>query len=147
MVKYDFVVLKPESQKRFSDIYEEIQKSRLGSIKLYGVNDWAYLSKELYANQLKTNSEFEASFESLVYIIKHLFGNKAVVVLIKNIYNNENFEKDILKFKKTIREKYSESDKIYFLINLAKLKGINADKSKISEILLKDKSRQFKKKF
>lgn len=141
MIKYDFLMLKPESQKRFPEIYDEIQKSKLGSIKLYGVNDWTNLSKELYTNQLKTNSEFETSFESLAYIINYLFGNKAIVVLIKNIYNNENFEKDILKFKKKIREKYSESDKIYFLINLAKLRGINVDKSKISEIFLKDKSR------
>ena len=42
--------------------------------------------------------------------------------IIKNIYDNENFEKDILKFKKEIREKYSESDKLYLLMNLAKVK-------------------------
>ena len=28
-------------------------------------------------------------------------------------YGNKNFEKDILKFKKEIREKYSESDKLF----------------------------------
>lgn len=74
-------------------------------------------------------------------MINYLFGNEAIVVLIKNIYGNENFEKDILKFKKEIREKYSESDKLYLLINLAKVKEINADKAKTSEIILKDKSR------
>lgn len=74
-------------------------------------------------------------------MINYLFGNEAIVVLIKNIYCNENFEKDILKFKKEIREQYSESDKLYLLINLAKVKEINADKAKASEIILKDKSR------
>lgn len=116
-------------------------RSKLGSIKLYGVIDWTNLSKELYENQLKTNSEFETSFASLAYMINYLFGNEAIVVLIKNIYDNENFEKDILKFKKEIREKYSESDKLYLLINLAKVKEINTDKTKTSEIILKDKSR------
>lgn len=141
MVKYDYLMLKPESQKKFPEIYDKIQRSELGSIKLYGVIDWTNLSKELYENQLKTNSEFETSFESLAYMINYLFGNEAIVVLIKNIYGNENFEKDILKFKKEIREKYSESDKLYLLINLAKVKEINADKTKTSEIILKDKSR------
>lgn len=141
MVKYDYLMLKPESQKKFPEIYEEIQRSKLGSIKLYGVNDWTNLSKELYENQLKTNSEFETSFESLAYIINYLFGNEAIVVLIQNIYENENFEKDILKLKKEIRQKYSESDKIYLLINLAKIKGINADKAKTGEIILKDRLR------
>jgi hypothetical protein len=116
-------------------------RSKLGSIKLYGVIDWTNLSKELYENQLKTNSEFETSFASLAYMINYLFGNEAIVVLIKNIYDNDNFEKDILKFKKEIREKYSESDKLYLLINLAKVKEINTDKTKTSEIILKDKSR------
>ena len=141
MVKYDYLMLKPESQKKYPEIYDKIQRSKLGSIKLYGVIDWTNLSKELYENQLKTNSEFETSFESLAYMINYLFGNEAIVVLIKNIYGNENFEKDILKFKKEIREKYSESDKLYLLINLAKVKEINADKAKTSEIILKDKSR------
>ena len=113
MVKYDYLMLKPESQKKFPEIYDKIQRSKLGSIKLYGVIDW----------------------------INYLFGNEAIVVLIKNIYDNENFEKDILKFKKEIREKYSESDKLYLLINLAKVKEINTDKTKTSEIILKDKSR------
>ena len=141
MVKYDYLMLKPESQKKFPEIYDKIQRIKLGSIKLYGVIDWTNLSKELYENQLKTNSEFETSFASLAYMINYLFGNEAIVVLIKNIYGNENFEKDILKFKKEIREKYSESDKLYLLINLAKVKEINTDKTKTSEIILKDKSR------
>ena len=141
MVKYDYLMLKPESQKRFPEIYDEIKRRKLGNIRLYGVTDWMNLSKELYKNQLKTNSEFETSFESLAYMINYLFGNEAVVILIQNIYGNENFEKDILKLKKEIREKYSESDKLYLLINLAKVKEINADKAKTSEIILKDKSR------
>lgn len=141
MVKYDYLMLKPESQKKFPEIYDKIQRSKLGSIKLYGVIDWTNLSKKLYENQLKTNSEFETSFESLAYMVNYLFGNEAIVVLIKNIYCNENFEKDILKFKKEIREQYSESDKLYLLINLAKVKEINANKEKTSEIILKDKSR------
>lgn len=141
MLKYDYLMLKPESQKKFPEIYDEIKRKKLGSIKLYGVTNWTSLSKELYENQLKTNSEFETSFESLAYMINYLFGNEAIVVLIKNIYNNKNFEKDILQFKREIREKYSESDKLYLLINLAKIKEINADKAKASEIILKDKSR------
>ena len=114
MVKYDYLMLKPESQKNFQ----------------------RYMIK-----YKEVNSEFETSFESLAYMINYLFGNEAIVVLIKNIYSNENFEKDILKFKKEIREKYSESGKLYLLINLAKVKEINADNAKASEIILKDKSR------
>ena len=100
MVKYDYLMLKPESQKKFPEIYDKIQRSKLGSIKLYGVIDWTNLSKELYENQLKTNSEFETSFASLAYMINYLFGNEAIVVLIKNIYDNENFEKDIKSHNK-----------------------------------------------
>ena len=37
MVKYDYLMLKPESQKKFPEIYDKIQRSKLGSIKLYGV--------------------------------------------------------------------------------------------------------------
>lgn len=74
-------------------------------------------------------------------MINYLFGNEAIIVLIKNIYNNDNFEKDILQFKRKIREKYSESDKLYLIINLAKIKKINADKTKTSEIILKDRLR------
>lgn len=82
MVKYDYLMLIPESQKKFPEIYDKIQRSKLGSIKLYGVIDWTNLSKELYENQLKTNSEFETSFASLAYMINYLFGNEAIVVLI-----------------------------------------------------------------
>lgn len=39
MVKYDYLMLKPESQKKFPEIYDKIQRSKLGSIKLYGVID------------------------------------------------------------------------------------------------------------
>ena len=141
MIEYDYLMLKPESQKKFPDIYDEIRRKKLGSIKLYGVTDWINLSRELYKDQLKTNNEFKTSFMSLAYMINYLFGNEAIIVLIKNIYSNENFEKDILNFKKEIREKYSESDKLYMLINIAKIKEINADKAKTSEIILKDKLR------
>lgn len=141
MIEYDYLMLKPESQKKFPDIYDEIRRKKLGSIKLYGVTDWINLSKELYKDQLKKNNEFKTSFMSLAYMINYLFGNEAIIVLIKNIYSNENFEKDILNFKKEIREKYSESDKLYMLINIAKIKEINADKAKTSEIILKDKLR------
>lgn len=141
MIEYDYLMLKPESQKKFPDIYGEIRRKKLGSIKLYGVTDWINLSRELYKDQLKKNNEFKTSFMSLAYMINYLFGNEAIIVLIKNIYSNENFEKDILNFKKEIREKYSESDKLYMLINIAKIKEINADKAKTSEIILKDKLR------
>lgn len=141
MIEYDYLMLKPESQKKFPDIYDEIRRKKLGSIKLYGVTDWINLSMELYKDQLKKNNEFKTSFMSLAYMINYLFGNEAIIVLIKNIYSNENFEKDILNFKKEIREKYSESDKLYMLINIAKIKEINADKAKTSEIILKDKLR------
>lgn len=87
------------------------------------------------------NSEFETSFESLAYMINHLFGNEAIIALIKNTYGNQELEKDILKFKKEIREKYSENNKIYVLMNLSKIKEINTDDTKTSEIFLKDKSR------
>lgn len=37
-------------------------------------------------------------------MINHLFRNEAIIVLIKNIYGNENFEKDILKLKKKLKK-------------------------------------------
>ena len=147
MIRYNYLMLKPESQKKFPEIYDEIQRKKIGSIKLYGVTDWTSLSKKLYENQLKTNKEFEASFMSLAYTINYLFGNEAIIVLIKNIYNNENFESDILQFKREIREKYSESDRLYLVINMAKIDGLNVDKAKISEIVFKDKLRKFEEKF
>lgn len=133
---FDVKTRKPKKVSR--DIW---WNKKIGGIKLYGVTDWKNLSKEIYKNQLKMNSEFETSFESLAYMINHLFGNEAIIALIKNTYGNQELEKDILKFKKEIREKYSENNKIYVLMNLSKIKEINTDDTKTSEILLKDKSR------
>ena len=145
MEKLDYFMLKPESQRYFSEILEYIQKQNIEIKQFYKVNDWKNLSKQLYSKEFENNEEFRTGFESLSYITDSLYGNNAIILLIKpkQDMDEEQFKEKVVKIKKEIRNIYKKSDR-FFLISNALNMPINADSKKINgTIKIQDASRRF----
>ena len=86
MEKLDYFMLKPESQRYFSEILDYIQKQNIEIKQFYKVNDWKSLSKLLYSKEFENNEEFRTGFESLSYITDSLYGNNAMALAILICY-------------------------------------------------------------
>ena len=122
MNAYDYLMFKPESQKNFSKIFNLMLEEKFELCGFYHVNDWKSLSEKLYRSQLE-NQHFKVSFESLAYIINELFGNDAVICLIKENkeIEEQRFYEKVLAFKKRIRERFCKADQIYLVANIDKM--------------------------
>ena len=119
MEKLDYFMLKPESQRYFSEILDYIQKQNIEIKQFYKVNDWKSLSKLLYSKEFENNEEFRTGFESLSYITDSLYGNNAIILIIKpNVDMNEKeFAEKVVKIKKDIRNIYKKSDRFFLIGN------------------------------
>ena len=125
---YDYLMFKPESQRNFQKIMDLMLEEGFEICGLYHVPDWKSLSEKLYKGQLNSNQHFKVSFESLAYIINDLFGNDAIVDVVKgnNGLDEQQFYEKVLEFKKTIRKKFCKADQIYLVANIDKM-PINRD--------------------
>ena len=125
---YDYLMFKPESQRNFQKITDLMIEEGFEICGLYHVADWKNLSKKLYNDQFSSNQHFKVSFESLAYIINDLFGNDAIVAVVKgnNGLDEQQFYDKVLKFKKMIRKKFCKTDQIYLVANIDKM-PINRD--------------------
>ena len=143
MEKLDYFMLKPESQRYFSEILDYIQKQNIEIKQFYKVHDWKSLSKQLYSKEFENNEEFRTGFESLSYITDSLYGNNAIILIIKpkvDMEENE-FAEKVVKIKKEIRNIYKKSDS-FFLIGNALNMPINNESKKANGIIkIQDASR------
>lgn len=136
MENYDYFMLKPESQRYFSEIINYIKKQQIEIKHFYKVEDWKNLSKKLYSEEFKKSDDFETGFESLAYITDCLYGNNAIIAVIKSKENDdyEQFTKKVLQIKKEIRNIYKKSDSFFFIGNPINM-PINATDKKINGTL------------
>lgn len=145
MEKLDYFMLKPESQRYFSEILDYIQKQNIEIKQFYKVHDWKNLSKQLYSREFENNEEFRTGFESLSYITDSLYGNNAIIIVIKpsTDMDEKQFAEKVLHIKKEIRNIYKKSDR-FFLIGNALNMPINAESKKINgTIKIQDTNRKF----
>ena len=142
MEKYDYFMLKPESQRYFSEIINYIKQQNIQIHQFYKVNDWKNLSKKLYSEEFKKSDDFETGFESLAYITDCLYGNNAVIALIKpgENENYEQFTEKVLQIKKDIRNLYKKSDSFFFIGNPINMPIQAADKKVNGKIKLQDQN-------
>ncbi len=133
MENLDYFMLKPESQRYFSEILDYIQKQNIEIKQFYKVHDWKNLSKLLYSREFENNEEFRTGFESLSYITDSLYGNNAIILIIKPSVDMEEkeFAEKVVKIKKEIRDIYKKSDR-FFLIGNALNMPINDNDKKIN---------------
>lgn len=117
---YDYIMFKPESQRDFSEILELMMEREFNIHKFYRVRDWKRLSEKLYNSQFKDNKHFELSFESLAYIINSLFGNEAIIAILKGKdgLTKEQLMNKVLEFKRSVREKFCKTNQIYLIANV-----------------------------
>ena len=119
---YDYILFKPESQRKFKSIVSAIQDNDFNIYKYYFVRDWKKLSLELYNEQFKNNNDFKISFESLCYIINNFFGNNGIVAILKNNdADNIEFAKQIVELKYKIRDKLLNNNSIVIAADINKL--------------------------
>ena len=133
MKNYDYFMLKPESQRYFSEIINYIKNQNIEIENYYIVNDWKNLSKQLYSEEFKKNEGFETGFESLAYITDCLYGNNAIILTIKpnRTETYKQFTEKVLQIKKEIRNIYKKSDSFFFIGNTLNM-PINENEKKIN---------------
>ena len=142
MENYDYFMLKPESQRYFSEIINYIKEQNIQIDRFYKVNDWKNLSKKLYSEEFKKSDDFETGFESLAYITDCLYGNNAIIAVIKPNEDEgyEQFTKKVLQIKREIRELYKKSDSFFFIGNPINMPIDAADKKVNGKIKLQDQN-------
>ncbi len=120
---YDFMMLKPESQKDFDKIFRMVEKSGFELVNLYRVKDWRSTSEKLYEDQFNENISFKLTFQSLAYTINCLFGNKGVVLLIRNKGNisDEIFVQKMVAFKHLVRDMFCRTNEIFLVSNISQM--------------------------
>lgn len=145
MENYDYFMLKPESQRYFSEIINYIKKQEIEIEQFYIVDDWKSLSKQLYSEEFKKNEGFETGFESLAYITDCLYGNNAIIATIKpkDTENYKQFTEKVIQIKKEIRNIYKKSDSFFFIGNTINMPINNSEKKINGTIKLEDCNRKY----
>lgn len=120
---YDFMMLKPESQKDFDTILKMVEKSGLDVVNLYRVKDWKSVSEALYDNQFNENINFKLTFQALAYTINSLFGNNGVILLIQNSekISDEIFVQKMVAFKQLVRDRFCKVNEIFLVSNISQM--------------------------
>lgn len=104
--RYNYFMIKPEGQRKLTEILNIINENRLDIKSFYAVNDWKNLSKKLYHEHYeKRGMNFLEDFESYTNVINDLYGNSAVVVLVSNKeFSYEELAKKVFETKQKIRK-------------------------------------------
>lgn len=120
---YDYMMLKPESQKDFDKILNLTEKSSFDVVDFYRVNDWKTVSEALYNDQFNENINFKLTFQSLAYTINSLFGNKGIILLIRNgeDISNEVFAQKVVAFKHIVRDMFCKAKEIFLVSNISQM--------------------------
>lgn len=144
MENYDYFMLKPESQRYFKEIINYIQSKNIQIHQFYKVDDWRSLSKKLYCEEFKKSEDFETGFESLAYITDCLYGNNAIIVIVKPNANEDysKFTEKVLQAKREIRNIYKKSDSFFFIGNPINMPITATDKKINGTLKLQDTNRK-----
>lgn len=120
---YDFMMLKPESQKDFDTILRMVEKSGFELVNLYRVKDWKSTSEALYDDQFNKNINFRLTFQALAYTINSLFDNKGIILLIRNEgeISDDVFSQRIVAFKQLVRDVFCKTNEIFLVSNVAQM--------------------------
>lgn len=145
MENYDYFMLKPESQRYFKEIINYIKSKNIQIHEFYKVNDWRNLSKKLYSEEFKKSEDFETGFESLAYITDCLYGNNAIIVVIKPNENEDymEFTQKVLQVKREIRNIYKKSDSFFLIGNPINMPITATDKKINGALKLQDIDRKY----
>jgi len=131
-----YFMAKPECSKYLVELEETLNENNFPIKQIYKVRNWEALSREMYNPQLLSSSEdFVLGFEGHVWLIKHLFGNRGLILILEDeIQKGDLSLKDKLQrlydTKQKFRTKISESlnGTLVFNVNLDRLNGSQFNK-------------------
>ncbi len=107
---FSYFVLKPDGIRYIDDICETIE-GRFDNVIYYYIEDFEDIIKKLYHKHYEEKGEkFAGSFESYLYGLKEIFGNKALLMLIGDRSSQKELAQKVFNTKIEIREKYGNDN-------------------------------------
>jgi len=109
MVKTELYVMpKPECGKFLTQLEECLNNNNFFIKKIYAVKDWETVARSIYLPKLGgENKNFVLGFESHAWVLKNLFGNRALVLKVDKDENSslDNKLRELYNAKESFRDK------------------------------------------
>jgi hypothetical protein len=108
-----FIMPKPESAKFLAELEECINDSGYKIDGIWRVKDWQSTARALYADQLveSRDSSFVTGFESHVWMLNYLFGNRSLILTLDAQETSANAHLSMLEDVFAIKQKFRRNMK------------------------------------
>lgn len=106
-MNYSYFILKPDGVRFLDEICKSIEKD-VNFVKYYAIDDFDSIIKKIYHTHYeKKGDKFKKDFESFLFGLKQIFGNRGLLILIgDNKGSYEELLQNINKKKAEIRKKF-----------------------------------------
>lgn len=112
-----YFLLKPDSEKKFGDIKEEIEQN-FDNVQYFAVLDWEHTIKSVYKEHYDRKGEkFANNYQAFIDMMKELYGNYGIIVLIKEDADEKKLSEKVMEFKSMIRNKYCKLGELGIISN------------------------------
>lgn len=140
-----YLLFKPESEKHFSEMRQYIENN-FEKVQYFAVLDWQHIIRKLYHKHYEEKGEsFEDMLEALLESVNQLYGNNAIIALVKDTsVEKDKLVKRVYQTKKHLRNLYSKPNAISIISNSDEL-GIHQHKKIKNKIKIIDENGEEKR--
>lgn len=119
-MKISYLMVKPDGLRHLLEIEQIITAEGFEICGRYSAYNWEEVAKQIYAKSLNEHGEvFEKEFLGHIWLNKYLFGNYAIVILLRhtNLEGKQLLGK-IMQLKLKIRKRFNASKNGTFIVAL-----------------------------
>lgn len=119
-MKISYLMIKPDGLRYLFEIEQLITTEGFEICGRYSVYNWEEVAKQIYAKSVSEHDEvFEKEFLGHIWLNKYLFGNYAIVILLRyNNLENKQLLEQIMRLKLKIRKRFNASKNGTFIVAL-----------------------------